>query len=74
MAQGFVKASNSSAAQKCATRCPKFHRWCLMAMMSVAPAIEEDNMSPKAAKLYHLTLATSMGPFKSNVVERTVGL
>ncbi|KAG0184568.1 hypothetical protein DFQ28_010904, partial [Apophysomyces sp. BC1034] len=32
-------------------------------------AIDEENISPKAAKLHLLTPATSMAPFKSNVVE-----
>ncbi|KAG1047544.1 hypothetical protein G6F43_010015 [Rhizopus delemar] len=40
-----------------------------MAMVDVVSAIDEETMTPKAAKLYLLTLATSMGPFKSNVVE-----
>lgn len=40
-----------------------------MAMVDVVSAIDEETMTPKAAKLHLLTLATSMGPFKSNVVE-----
>lgn len=40
-----------------------------MAIVNVVSAIDEETMTPKAAKLHLLTLATSMGPFKSNVVE-----
>ncbi|KAI8646287.1 hypothetical protein BD408DRAFT_455242 [Parasitella parasitica] len=40
-----------------------------MAMVNIVSAIDEENMSPKVAKFHLMTLATSMGPFKSNVVE-----
>jgi hypothetical protein len=40
-----------------------------MEMANVVSAIDKENMTPKAAKPHLLTLATSTGPSKSNVVE-----
>lgn len=40
-----------------------------MAMLNIVAAIDEDNLSPKSAKLQILTLATSMDQFKSDGVE-----
>lgn len=40
-----------------------------MTMVNVVSTIDEENMPSKAANLYPLTLAISMGPFKSSVVE-----
>ncbi|CAO3693885.1 unnamed protein product [Rhizopus stolonifer] len=49
---------------------PNFTNDDFMAMVNVVSAIDEENMSPKAAaKLHPLNLATSMNRFKSNVVE-----
>jgi predicted protein tyrosine phosphatase len=48
---------------------PNFTNDDFMAMVKVVSAIDEEDMSPKSAKLHLLTLATSMDRFKSNVVE-----
>lgn len=48
---------------------PNFTNDDFMAMVNIVSAIDEENMSLIDAKLHLLTLATSMGRFKSNVVE-----
>ncbi|CEP10452.1 hypothetical protein, partial, partial [Parasitella parasitica] len=48
---------------------PNFTNDDLKKMVNVVSAIDEEDMSPKSAKLNLLTLATSMDRFKSNVVE-----
>jgi hypothetical protein len=48
---------------------PNFTNEDLITMVNVVTAIDEERMSPKAVKLHLLTLAASMDPFKSKVVE-----